>query len=103
MSVGFDDSLRVGHGQIDQEHQALVSLINEFLQNLVYKQDRNTLDLRYNAICEYAALHFSHEEELMRNNKFHDLCIHEKRHESLLTELRERSRFILGGTDDNLS
>ncbi len=103
MSIVFDGSLRVGHDQIDREHQAIVSHINNFLEKLATRQDRAVLDSCYQAIMDYMVLHFSHENELMRIHKFSDRQIHEYRHEKLLVELRERSRYILGCPDEDLA
>lgn len=102
MYLEFDSSLQVGHDQIDREHQVLASLINTFLDKLASRRDKDQLDRCYQDIYDYTALHFAHEEQIMRDCAYDDLALHESRHHKLLGELQERSRFILGGSVEEL-
>ncbi len=102
MFIEFDESLRVGHEQIDSEHRILASRINLFLEKLAAGEDRERLDGAYQNIIDYASEHFAHEERLMFESGYHDRLIHISRHGKLLAELQERSRYILGGDGDDL-
>ena len=98
----FESLLPVGHDQIDREHQMLAYHINDFLEKLESGQDRERIECSYLALFDYTALHFSHEEQIMKEAGYYDIDIHTQRHKKLLAELQEKSRYILGGLEDDL-
>jgi len=99
----FNASLLVGHPQIDQEHQALAAHINEILQELMARTDREHLSTSFDALFDHVSRHFSNEERIMLEHEYPDTPVHALRHKKLLSELHERFRCVMGSLDEDLS
>ena len=62
MTIRWTDADKIGHEQIDAEHQQLFELVNQFLQ----ASDKGSLTLNAMGMFKYTREHFTHEEDLMR-------------------------------------
>ena len=87
MFVRWDEKYRVGNEQIDQEHQFLFRLINDFYDAFMAKKDRMQVLNLLNRLVDYAQKHFTNEEALMREIGYVDLDNHCSHHEKLFEQI----------------
>jgi len=87
MSIEWKDSYKIGDPDIDQQHQYLFELINEFMVVDSLSNLRALLMLLYKHTRE----HFEKEEELMRKIDFPEYAVHQEHHNQLLRRLSELS------------
>ena len=87
MSIEWNDSYKIGDPEVDQQHQYLFELTNEFIAADSLGAMRSLMIQLYKHTRE----HFEREEELMRRVKFPGLTLHQEQHNQLLRRLSELS------------
>lgn len=80
MFLDWDDRYRVGHEQIDRQHQRLFELINDLVRKAGEGADRQDSLKTVNALVDYALEHFADEESLMQRIGYDDIDRHRWRH-----------------------
>ena len=87
MSIEWKDSYKIGDPEVDQQHQYLFELTNEFIAADSLGAMRGLMIQLYKHTRE----HFEREEDLMRQVNFPDLARHQDHHNQLLRRLSELS------------
>lgn len=77
----LEPSLKVGVEVIDQEHQAIVDLINETQQVIDSGEPQTDLVHVLNRLSDMTVQHFTTEEVLMLETGYPDLHQHKKLHD----------------------
>jgi hemerythrin-like metal-binding protein len=84
-SMKWDHSLSIGIKEIDEQHQELVSIINQvevlFKQSMEGGSDISETHKIIETLSAYAASHFEKEEQLMTKFGYPHLDEHMKEHE----------------------
>ncbi len=78
--IEFDDSLRVGNRLMDQEHEMLISYINQLQKVIEHEADGNAVKQVVRGLVEYSRTHFFVEEELMKAYDYPEIGFHLKAH-----------------------
>lgn len=86
----FTDSLRIDHGRIDEQHQALFGLINEMAEAMAAREVERCKDLSRQFIAA-AKDHFAWEERFLRNAGYPHVDDHARYHH-VLVALAEEAR-----------
>lgn len=89
MLLRWGEKYRVGNDQIDQEHQYLFQLINEFYDAFAEKRDRTLVLQLLSRLVDYAERHFTNEETQMRASSYPGLDDHHRHHEKLFEQIFE--------------
>ncbi|MBK1683476.1 bacteriohemerythrin [Rhodoferax fermentans] len=97
MSLEWKDGYKIGHDEIDAQHQQLFKLVNTVLA----AKDKATLTACAMALFKYTREHFAHEEALMQRLDYPAMAAHKAQHESLISRLNEVSARIANGTLDH--
>ncbi|NLY74586.1 MAG: bacteriohemerythrin [Firmicutes bacterium] len=87
-----DEKYSVNIGEINQQHQRLIGIINEVYQAKVENQNRNTIAGILEKMVDYTKTHFQTEEELMAEHDFPELEPHRNAHQFFVTKVGEFSR-----------
>lgn len=87
--VQFTDELRVGHADIDQQHEALFDIVNRLHDSMRAGNSRQEQGNILAFMGNYTAEHFAAEERLMQESEFPELAAHKTEHESLLRQFQE--------------
>lgn len=96
--VEWSDDLSVGIEEIDEQHKALVAVINRlFDETIVHQADASVLDAILNELVEYTVIHFAVEESLFRIFDYPDTEIHTKHHDDLKVEVLEIQKKVKAG------
>lgn len=97
MSLEWKDNYKIGHAEIDAEHQHLFKLVNTVLA----AKDKVTLTGCAMALFQYTREHFAHEEQLMKRLNYPAMAAHQTQHDDLISRLSEVSARIANETLDH--
>ena len=95
----WTDALATGNAFFDEEHQALVQLVNAALESIACQRGAADLDLCLQMLQRYAREHFSQEEREMQQVAEHNSAGHRAAHFTLLEQLREVHEDLASGQD----
>jgi hemerythrin len=93
----WDQKYAVGVREIDQQHQHLIQMINDLQQALVAERGQQALGQTVSRMLDYAAYHFSTEEELLSSTGYPLYDSHRQEHEGFATKARELRQRVDGG------
>lgn len=88
----WTDSLLLGHGPIDAEHEDFAKLIGD-----MHRAEDESLPAALNALLEHAVAHFSAEDTLMAATAFSARECHVKEHEAVLSTMRGVQKRLVRG------
>ncbi|MDT8446393.1 MAG: bacteriohemerythrin [bacterium] len=90
----WDESLAVGIGTIDQQHQKLFGLIAQLQTAMGQGESKAVLQDIFKGLLEYTEDHFSHEAEIFAQIGYERAEDHLAKHESFTRKLHElKSQF----------
>ena len=95
--IQWDDSFSVNVREIDQQHQKLVGMLNDFEERL--RQDPNqAFQALLDSLVEYTQYHFSTEEKYFEKFSYSDARAHIEEHRKFVEKVLDvRSSFIKHG------
>jgi len=97
--IVWDESLSVGNGMIDGEHQKLIGIVNELYTAVLTGGGGNKIAASYQEMLQYTDYHFSHEEELMAEIAYRDAEAHTRQHRKFTERLDELYQSYRSGED----
>ena len=87
--INWTDEFRLGIDEVDAEHKSLIELINGLYDVMQVGADYVQVVELLGEIYSQIAVHFAHEEDLMRKSGYARFEEHREDHETLLDDLRE--------------
>jgi len=75
----WDQSMSVGVEELDEQHQRLIDLLNEAYE-AIQKHDEHAMCLLIDKMRDYALMHFSTEEAIMKEHGFPGIEEHKFQH-----------------------
>ena len=88
---------KTGVAQIDKEHIHLITLLLNLRSPDAQKEKNYDVTIELNKIYEFAALHFRHEEVIMKTTKLKGYGIHQETHTKLLRNIHEAITHAVSG------
>lgn len=88
----WTDEFSVNIQEVDEQHQVLVSLLNQLHEAIREHHGKATSREILNRLAEYTRTHFLLEESLMRLTHYPGLEIHKQQHEELIQQVTELQR-----------
>ncbi|MCU7920832.1 MAG: bacteriohemerythrin [Candidatus Thiodiazotropha sp. (ex Epidulcina cf. delphinae)] len=82
--VSWDDSLSVGIQAIDDEHQKLLTLINNLQTAVLYPTGESFERHALSELVDYTKYHFRREEELMQEYDYPEYELHKRQHHEMI-------------------
>jgi hemerythrin len=76
----------VGNEELDQQHKALLKIINELFTAAGEDTDRQAVRHVLDGLFQYTLTHFEREERLMRQARFPDYAAHKAIHDLMRAE-----------------
>jgi hemerythrin len=90
--IEWNDSLKIGLEEIDNQHHELVVIYNELCDAIEARAgSAHTLRILQH-LGHYTSVHFATEEALMRMLEYPEYEPHKKAHDALIEELRKLTR-----------
>ena len=78
--INWYDSFRVNVKEIDQQHQKLVSMINELNDAMMQGKGKDVMGKIVNGLFSYTATHFKTEEKYFDQFRYPETDSHKKEH-----------------------
>jgi len=89
MLLKFDDNLKTGVPQMDEEHETLINLLNRVSMLLKSGEKAKAVDFFKNTIASYVETHLNNEEAFMESIEYPHLEEHRKIHEVFRREVHK--------------
>ena len=83
----WKDDYSVNVLSVDAQHQNLFRMAGELHAAMAAGQGKSVLAKTLDRLVQYTAMHFAHEERLMRTHKYPDLAAHQAEHEALTSQV----------------
>ncbi len=87
--IKWDDSYSVKVTEIDQQHQKLVSMINELHDAMRQGRGKDVLGKLINGLISYTAIHFKTEEKYFDQFGYPETDSHKKEHAAFVQKISE--------------
>lgn len=87
-SIQWKSIYKIGHKELDEDHQKFFHIMEDFFSPTVYTSRKEHLNKTLYTLEEYLTKHFQTEETFMHSLNFNELQEHKALHESLLQELK---------------
>ena len=101
--ITWSDDLRTGVESIDEEHEALIGLMNEFYHALIINERTPFIREKLRMLTFHATAHFSHEEDMIYTSNYPKAHEHLKEHNDLRTQMMRLEAACEKGADDKLA
>jgi len=85
----WEDSYNVGIQEVDEQHQVLVTLLNQLHTAILEHHGKKTSREILDQLAEYTRTHFLLEESLMRVTHYPGFDIHKQQHEDLIKQVHD--------------
>ncbi|GAB3215365.1 bacteriohemerythrin [Pseudaeromonas pectinilytica] len=93
----WSNQLATEHPLIDEQHQAMIAMINHLHICITEPMQRPEFSARLELLCNYAMEHFATEEQLMQQQNYPHLARHQAQHALLTQQAYALNQRFLGG------
>ena len=93
----WSNQLATEHPLIDEQHQAMIAMINQLHICITEPMQRPEFSARLELLCNYAMEHFATEEQLMQQQNYPHLARHQAQHALLTQQAYALNQRFLGG------
>ncbi len=87
--IEWNDSLSVKVTKIDQQHQKLISMINELFDAMKQGKGKDVLGNIVNGLISYTETHFKLEEDYFDQYRYPKTLSHKKEHNDFVKKVSE--------------
>ena len=94
----FSDDLRVGHEEIDRQHESLFEIVNRLHDAMRAGTSRQEQGNILAFLRTYTVEHFEMEETLMRDTAYPDLDSHKALHDNLVQQVNDLEQKYAAGS-----
>lgn len=95
--IRADDAPRVGVAEIDDQHAALIGLVNRLHEAMTQGQARDSLAAIITELVEHTQQHFAFEEQLMSRHQYPGYDKHKADHDRLMQHILELAEQFRNG------
>jgi hemerythrin-like metal-binding protein len=85
----WGEKLKIGIGQIDEQHQELVNMINALHRAMKLKMGAKEAGQILTRLADYTVYHFENEETLFATHQYPDRVVHKEYHDRLVGQVVE--------------
>jgi hemerythrin len=94
----WSDDFNVGIQEVDEQHKALVGMLNELHRAIVEHHGKEMSRKILDQLADYTRTHFLLEESLMRVTHYPGFDIHKQQHEELIKQVVDlQQKLDVGG------
>jgi hemerythrin-like metal-binding protein len=86
-AINWTDDLSVRISSIDEQHKKLITLINDFYENIRANSSKERIHEMIQALKEYTVYHFTTEEKLMTLHAFPGYAKHKEEHDRFVQKV----------------
>ena len=85
--IKWSNNLNIGVKEIDDQHLAFISLVNELLEAMKNGKSKEVKGKILDKLIEYAFYHFTKEERILAKYNYPEIEQHKKEHEAFVDKL----------------
>jgi hemerythrin-like metal-binding protein len=85
--MDWNDSLSVGIGEVDKQHQVLIQLLNRLHTSKALGKGSAELKGILLELANYTTQHFAYEEKLLTEHKYPEFGSHKESHDKLTAQV----------------
>ncbi|TIH12326.1 hypothetical protein D0S45_18490 [Marinifilum sp. JC120] len=86
--IEWHDGLNLGIKEIDEQHKALIGMVNEVLEAFEKGEEDASIDSLLSKLKEYTVYHFNAEEQYMEKIGYPQISEHRQKHASLKNSVK---------------
>lgn len=98
-AIPWRASYETGVAMLDEQHKALISIINRLYKVIRNKQGVDDLQVVFDDLTAYATTHLEVEENLLAEHNYPDLEKHRQRHKEYIARVEELSQGMKSADD----
>jgi len=87
--INWNDSYNLNIKEIDQQHQKLAEMINEFYDQITQKSNKELISELIHKMKDYTKIHFATEEKLLHQSNYKDLMEHKIKHQAFIDKVTD--------------
>jgi hemerythrin-like metal-binding protein len=87
--IDWDEKYSVQIQSLDVQHKMLFDMINGFYAALKDKSRDDTLQALLDGLLKYTAVHFTHEEALMKRGNYPGLAVQQAAHAAFVQKVKD--------------
>lgn len=95
--VIWRDEYSVNVGEIDNQHQKMLELVNNLHSAVEARIDKSDLKNLMVELVEFTGMHFTTEEQLMKKFAYPEFAKHQNEHSMLLQHMKELVAMVSNG------
>jgi hemerythrin len=84
----WDEDFSVKIKSIDEQHNKLIELINNFYENIESSSNNDNILKLIGGLKDYTQIHFATEEKYMLRHNYSDYNAHKKEHDMFVSKIR---------------
>jgi len=96
--IVWDSRLETGHGKIDEQHQALIEIMNRLHGAMKQGKGKDELGGILVFLKDYTVTHFAMEEQLMAQHQYSGSAKHKQIHADLVRQVADLVEKFQQGT-----
>ncbi len=93
--VQWSKNLKVGHKDIDEQHQGLFKRFDEFIEATLQDKEGDKVKSLISFLMEYTEKHFTYEEAYYSRKHYPKISAHRKAHETFTNNLKKSKEHTL--------
>ncbi len=94
--IVWDESLKLGIREIDEQHERLIRYVNDLYVSMKEGKAKERAAMILEDLTRYAEVHFDAEERLMRLHDFPDFALHKLEHGNFVNKVNRLTRDFSG-------
>lgn len=94
--IPWDEKYSVGIPEIDNQHQRLFAIANEYFEQIKKQQPPELEEQLLKDLLDYTKQHFSYEEELLKKSGYPYYAEHVQEHLAVFAQIKAFSRAATG-------
>lgn len=85
----YEEKYSIGIKNIDDQHQTLFNMVNDIHDAILHEQGNDVVKRMLNELVKYVIMHFTTEENYMKEHNFPDYSAHKQEHINLAKQIVE--------------
>lgn len=97
----WSDELKLGIEELDKQHETILEDFNKIFDTAEAKNPSEVI-IHTTCLIDYWKVHFRYEEELMRQQKYHEYDTHKSEHENIISKLLNIEEMLATSSIDHI-
>ncbi|MDA3867226.1 MAG: cache domain-containing protein [Salinivirgaceae bacterium] len=100
--MAFDNSMKVGIDELDQQHERVIDLLNDTVTSYINAAAKKTIKSQLATFADYLSWHFGNEEQYFETHGYEAIDEHKNEHNAILKEINTQIQSYTKGDAEAL-